>query len=182
MSSASLHDDLADGFSYEVYFKPTAAVTSIYTGVLDYEESGGFGLNLYPGSSASTVKLHAEIAVKNGSGRMWIELVAEIPVNEWCHCVFSYNGSDSISLYVNGERVTDTIVDEEPYEGEYTLTTPMKMPDFGSKTPYICIGACTAARTGTTMGMEGSIAICNIYSTPTLASIAEQMYQAAVSK
>lgn len=175
MDASALNDALSDGFSYEVYFKPTAAVTSSYTGVIDYEEKGGFGLNLYPGSTSNTVKLHAEIAVKNGSGYVWVELIKEVDLNEWYHCVFSYNGGDSVAFYVNGERVTAMKVDEKDVT-DYTLTTEMAMPSFSNGNPHICIGACADSKKITTQGMTGSIAICNLYSVPTDAEGAAALY------
>ena len=38
--------ELVDGFTLEAYIKPTATYSS-YVGIVDYEESGGFGLVIY---------------------------------------------------------------------------------------------------------------------------------------
>lgn len=165
LPTASLNANFADGFSYEVYFKPTAALTSNYAGILNYQEDGGFGLNLYKdGTSTTTVKLSAEL--DNGSSRK-IEKV--IDLNEWCHVVFSYNGSDKVQLYVNGVLA-----------GELELAVGMRTPTFKNLDPHLSIGACAGGMTdAASEGFSGSIAICNIYSVPTDAAGALALYDTA---
>ena len=162
LPTASLNGNFADGFSYEVYFKPTAALTSNYAGIMNYQEDGGFGLNLYKnGTSTTTVKLCAEI--DNGASRK-IETV--INMNEWCHVVYSYNGNDKVQLYVNGVLA-----------GELELAVKMRVPSFSKLDPHLSIGACAGGKSDSaTAGFEGSIAICNIYSEPTEAKDALDLY------
>ena len=92
----------------------------------------------------------------------------EISLNEWCHCVYTYNGSDYAALYVNGVLV-----------GELTLNVAMSMPQFTTVIPHISIGANAENINGLSAnGMTGSIAICNIYSVPTDAENAVAMWNA----
>jgi hypothetical protein len=166
VSSKELESTLADGFSYEVYFKPTAAFNGAeYVGVLDYEEDGGFGLNVMPSNTAGMVKLQAELAVVKGSKKEWKEITYDVAADQWCHCVFSYNGGSTISFYVNGALVDE--IDD--------ITTDMKMPSLGD-TPHIVIGACAKKSGITTQGMTGSIAVCNLYGVPSTANHASKMF------
>jgi hypothetical protein len=154
LSAAAIEDLLADGFSYEVYFKPSAVLNGQkYVGVLNYEEVGGFGLDIMAGSTTGKVKLQAELSLMSVG---WKELTYEVNADEWCHCVFSYNGDNEMAFYVNGV-----------FAGKIdTLSTSMSMPTKLGEPRYITIGACAKANVITTQGMTGSIAICNIYVEP----------------
>lgn len=162
---SSLNEDFKNGFAYEVYFKTNSAPSSYYIGILDYIEAGGFGLNILPGTS-NTGTLRA--IINTGS-----EMTIDTPVNfgEWYHVVFTYNGVDTANLYVNGVLV-----------GTKALTASIKLPSFGKNDPHLCIGACTTSGDYDQNGLNGSIAICNIFSTPiTDANKVEKMYAKATS-
>ena len=169
LAASTLGNDLFDGFSYEVMFKVTANdFTSRYVGVLDYEESGGFGLDLYKTSDANTVEIHADFA--NGTSG-WTTITHVINLNEWYHCVFTYDGA-SIALYVNGEKVNSL-----------TAAGNMRLPTFASRggEEYICIGACAQAwhsdaKSTGIYGFTGDIAICRIYSDTLSETAAKALY------
>ena len=165
VNSTDLESTLPNGFSYEIYFKPSA-ITSGYYAVFDYEEKGGFGFNVYPGTTSDTVKLYAELGVLNGSTNTWKQLIHEVPANEWYHCVFSYNGSNEICLYVNGNLVQK--IDD--------ISLPMKMPALTGDAKRIMIGAGPKADLTTVKGMNGSIAVCNLYGVPSTADHASKMF------
>lgn len=162
---------LADGFSYEVMFKITDnTFSSNYVGVLDFEESGGFGLDIYKSSDSSKAIIHAEVAYGTG----WNSLEYTIELNKWYHVVYSYDGTNAV-LYINGEEVAKA-----------SLNAAFRAPNFVSRTgeEFICIGACAQAwgtngkkSTGIN-GMTGSIAIANIFATPLTASQATALYNA----
>ena len=152
-----LHNDLFNGFSYEIMFKITDnSFTTNYVGILDYEESGGFGLNAYKSSTANSVELRAELASGTSA---WNDIRYTAQLDKWYHVVFTY-GNNTISLYINGELV-----------GTKTITESMRMPTFANRSgeEYICIGGCAAAwissnkSTGIN-GFTGDMAVCRIYS------------------
>ena len=171
LPAADIVRNLADGFSYEAMFKLTdASFSSNYIGVLDFEESGGFGLDIYKSSEANKAVIHADLAY--GSG--WNTLEYTIDLNKWYHVVFSYDGTNTV-LYVNGVEV-----------GRASLTGSFRAPKFSSRSgeEFICIGACSQAwgndgkKSTGIQGMTGSIAIANVFSKPLTADEAIALYNA----
>lgn len=147
---------LKDGFSYEIMFKvDSASFNPNYVGIFDFEEGGGFGLNVYKKSGDTTkYTLKAEVAV--GSG--WNSDNVDLEVGKWYHCVYVFNGN-STAVYINGVKVA----------GTDNITDTYRAPSFANRTgeEYICIGACAQAWNGSTKsnginGMTGSIAILNL--------------------
>ena len=134
---------LADGFSYEVTFKATAIPTSGYVGILDMEEKGGFGLNLYPGG-----KLYAELALSSSG---WDKWVYTIEADTWYHCVYVFDGTNT-ALYINGVKLTTENATHEAKTGDY------RQPTFDSRSgeEYVCIGGCAQAWSQTTSGLKSN--------------------------
>jgi hypothetical protein len=171
MSATSIVSTLADGFSYEVMFKITDnTFTSNYVGVLDFEESGGFGLDIYKSSDTSKAVIYAEVAYASA----WNSLKYTIDLDKWYHVVYSYDGTTAV-LYVNGVEVA-----------KETLNGTFRAPTFASRTgeEYICIGGCAQAwhqdaRSTGINGMTGSIAIANIFAKPLTSAEAVALYNAA---
>jgi hypothetical protein len=172
MAASTLENDFADGFAVEVMFKVNSVnFSSSYVGVVDHEEAGGWGMNLYKSSEANKAVLKAEFAYAS----TWNEIAYTVNVGEWYHMVMVYDGS-TVSLYVNGELIkTDTL------SGAY------RAPNFGNNN-YICIGACAqqwrgdggGAATGKS-GFIGDIADVNIYESPVTAQQVAEMYQKAIA-
>lgn len=163
VDSLDINNTLADGFSYEVYFRVTSAVSSGYKGVFDYEENGGFGLDIYPSSEPNSVDISAEIAL-GSSG--WKKLSHTVELYKWVHCVYTYDGK-TYALYINGELV-----------GSAKSSDDMRLPRFdGGGTPYICIGACAQTKTIGSGGFSGEIAICNMFSEGLTAEQAAALYE-----
>ena len=105
---------LSDGFSYEVMFKATAFPSSGYVGIIDMEELGGFGLNLYAGGI-----LYAEVGLGGG----WDKWKVSIEKDTWYHCVYVFDGTNT-TLYLNGEKVTtDNGGTHEAVSGDYRQPT-----------------------------------------------------------
>ena len=163
ISAGLFESTLSDGFAYEVYFKATSNGLSNknYMSVIDYCEAGGFGLNLYKTSDSSVLTIKGEIKI--GSG--YVSPEYNVNVGEWVHCVFSYDGNN-IQLYVNG-----VLVDEVEASGSLGL------PNFGGSEKVICIGS--GASKGAISGDRfiGSIAVCNIFSTPVTAEEVGAMFE-----
>ena len=163
---------ISDGFSYEILFRVTdGSMSTDYVGILDMEEAGGFGLNLYKNSSdINRPTLKAEVAYAD----TWDSLTYTINVGEWYHCVYSYDGTNT-ALYINGELVKSATV-----SGAY------RAPSFAKRAgeEYICIGACAQAwygdvRSTGNNGFIGDIAICNIFVEETNAINAKAIYDEA---
>ena len=150
---SSVNEDLANGFSYEAFFKPTKKATGNYTAVLDYEEGGGFGLELLPSGNDNTVIISAELHM-NSSG--YVKLQKTVELNDWYHVVYTYNGTNTISLYINGKL-----------EASQTVSGYMTTASFTYNDPHICIGACTTTGENKDWcGFDGRLAVCNMFSTP----------------
>ena len=163
----------ADGFAYEVVVKVTdiSKITGsvTYHGVLDYEEAGGFGLNIHKGTDGK-FRLESEIAFDNGSRYWEADTTGNLEFDTWYHCVFVYDGS-STALYINGVKV----------DGAEGLTSPYHPTGFGSASPYICIGGCAAAGAPNAgvQGMTGSIAAANIFCDPITAEEVAELFAAS---
>jgi hypothetical protein len=134
---------LADGFSYEVTFKATAIPTSGYVGILDMEEAGGFGLNLYPDG-----KLYAELALSASGWDQWIYTIEK---DTWYHCVYVFDGTNT-ALYINGVKLTTENATHNAKTGDY------RQPNFDKRTneEYVCIGGCAQAWSQTTSGLKSN--------------------------
>ena len=134
---------LGDGFSYEVTFKASSFPSSGYVGILDMEEAGGFGLNLYPDG-----KLYAELAL-SASG--WDKWIYTIDKDTWYHCVYVFDGTNT-ALYINGVKLTTENATHEAKTGDY------RQPNFVSRSgeEYVCIGACAQAWSNKTSGMKSN--------------------------
>ena len=158
MAASDLTPLISDGFSYEVMFKITnASFSNKYIGILDFEEAGGFGLNLYKNdSNPNKPTLKAEVATGSST---WTSLEYTIDVGKWYHCVYVYDGK-SATLYVNGAKVAENT----SINGSY------RAPSFSSRVgeEYLCIGACaqawqvTGVKSNGMNAMTGSIAVCNL--------------------
>ena len=162
-----LSNDFANGFAIEVMFKVNVGTfASNNVGIVDHEEGGGWGLNLYKSSDANKPVLKAEFAY----GGTWNTIEYTVEVGEWYHAVMTYDGT-SVSLYINGELVkTDT------------LSAAYRAPDFGSNC-YVCIGACAQQWRGDGQGKAtgksgfmGDIADVNIYINPVTEAEIKAMY------
>ncbi|MBQ9131429.1 MAG: metallophosphoesterase [Clostridia bacterium] len=169
--SAKYMDDLfKDGFSYEVAFKINDGNFSTgYVGILDYEEAGGWGLDLYKNSSnPNKPTLKAEV----GMGNTYHSMSYTVEVGKWYHCVYIYDG-ETASLYLNGELVAQ----EEVY---YSYRTPGFT---NAKGAYICIGGCAQSKhnnsdsTGIS-GFIGDIAVCRLLPNVLTEADAKALYQA----
>jgi len=164
---------LSDGFSYEILFRVTDGnLIANYVGILDMEEAGGFGLDLYKNTNnLNQPTLKAEIAY----GTTWNSLPYTINVGEWYHCVYSFDGVN-VALYINGQLV-----------GSATINGAYRPPTFTNRAgeDYICIGARSQAWTTDNTpstgdnGFKGDIAICNMYPDATSAAKAAELYSAA---
>ena len=165
LPTSDINAKLNNGFSAEVYFYVDNVnnLGSSYVGILDYEEGGGFGLNLEPSSNSGKTNLSLEISSNDG----WKELVTEINIGEWVHCVITYTGTtdNMVYMYVNGQVTS------------MQLPSNYKAPTaFGSVAPFLTIGACSNASRTTENGFAGSIAICRIYGDPVSESFAMALY------
>lgn len=149
--------DLANGFTIESLFKPTATYSS-YTGVIDYEELGGVGLMIYQ-STTGKAYIKLEIAYTDSAaanGYSWVTLEEEVDLNQWYHVVCTYDGIDTVKLYINGKN-TDI----------GTLPNVMHPVKFTSGDAHVCVGSCAQTGTNTDRcGFTGSLAVANIFSTP----------------
>ncbi|MBQ9132306.1 MAG: LamG domain-containing protein [Clostridia bacterium] len=141
----------------EVLFKVnTGTFGSDYVGMVDHEEAGGWGLNLYKSADANKPVLKAELAY----GSTWNTIEYTVEVGKWYHAVMTYDGNN-VSLYINGELVkTDT------------LSAAYRAPNFGTNC-YVCIGACAQQWRGDgggkatgKSGFMGDIADVNIHVNP----------------
>ena len=143
---------LPDGFSYEVLVRVDVN-PSQYVGIIDFEEAGGFGLNVYPSNKSDCAELYAEVATGTSG---WTSLKYTVRLGEWNHVVCSYDGK-TISLYINGELVAS----ETPGEA-------MRLPKFtGDTREYVCIGGCAqSGHDSGIRGFTGAIAVCNLFLSP----------------
>jgi hypothetical protein len=155
---------LKDGFSYEILFKVDDASqingNSVkYLGIFDFEEAGGFGLNIYAPTSGAPDKYNLNAEVSSGVVSGWTVDSIELDLGKWYHCVYVYTGS-STAVYINGVKVAGTDNISEPY----------RTPKFSNRAgeEYISIGACAQAwnvdviSEGGTLGMTGAIATLNL--------------------
>jgi len=167
---SAMHMDplFSDGFSYEVVFKISDAdFPDSYVGIFDYEELGGWGLDLYKNESdLKKPTLKAEV----GTGSSYHSISRTVDVGKWYHCVYVYDGKNA-SLYLNGEQSAS-----ESTGGTY------RTPSFTNAAgPYICVGGCSQSRhnnadsTGIG-GFEGSIAVCRLIPTVLPQTEAEALY------
>ena len=154
---------LPSGFAYEVLVRVDVN-PSEYKGIIDFEEAGGFGLNVYPSNKSDCAELYAEVAT-GASG--WTSLKYTVRLGEWNHVVFSYDGKN-LALYINGELVASE-----------TKEDPMRLPTFsGGTAEYICIGGCAQSGADSGIrGMTGAIATCNLFLDPISAEQAAAMFE-----
>ena len=166
----------SDGFSYEIMFKvDNTDFSSSYVGILDMEEGGGFGLDVYKSTTAGKYKIYAEVA----TGSSWTKDIVELDLGVWYHAVYVYSGS-STALYINGQLVSS----QSGISGSY------RTPNFGSCEPYLCIGGCAqvanvnppADPNAGANGFTGAIADTNIFLDPMSADEALALYNAAIAK
>ncbi len=151
---------IGDGFAYEMLVKVDVN-PSQYVGILDYEEAGGFGLNVYPAAKADSAELRAEVATGTG----WSTLKHTIKLHQWYHVAYSYDGTN-FAFYVNGELV-ESGSSAESY----------RFPNFGGFKDYICIGGCAQNKYDSGFrGFTGAIALCNIFFDPISAEQVTEMY------
>ena len=176
MLSGDVNGLFSDGFAYEVMFKVTSLEgidgTNVkYQGILNYEESGGWGLDVHKSDDANKFKLEVETSAGKSSG--WKAEFYELDLNTWYHCVVVYNKT-STDVYINGVRVGGTANIADPY----------RVPTFtNGTTPYICIGGCAQSKTDAgTNGFHGAIADANIYVDALTAEEALALYNAAMAK
>lgn len=160
MPSVDLNPLFKDGFSYEIVFKVDDISlikngTVRYLGIFDYEENGGFGLDIYAPTSGAENKYCVYAEVSSGITSGWTSDKVELEIGKWYHLVYTYTGS-STAVYVDGVKMAGTDNIDQPY----------RTPTFVNRTgeDYIAIGACSQAWSGSvkveggTMGMTGSIA------------------------
>lgn len=148
-----------DGFAYEMLIRVDVN-PSQYVGILDYEEAGGFGLNVYPSTEKGHAQLYAEVATGTG----WNSLKCTIKLHQWYHVAFSYDGTN-FTFYVNGEAVESG-----------STTEKFRFPNFNGYKDYICIGGCAQAKQDSGFrGFTGAIALCNIFFDPISAEQASAM-------
>jgi hypothetical protein len=169
IDASTLSNDFANGFAVELMFKVnSASFSSNYVGIVDHEEAGGWGMNLYKSTEANKAVLKAEFAYAS----TWNEIAYTVNIGEWYHAVMVYEGN-TVSLYINGELIkTDTL------SGSY------RAPNFGTNC-YICIGACAQQWRGDgggkatgKAGFMGDIADVNIYVNPISAEEVAALYAA----
>ena len=169
LPSSRINDTLKDGFSLDVFFKvDNVDKFDKYVGIVDYEELGGFGLNII--KSGDKYVLSFEFACgPDSAGRKWIDITGDFNIGEWTHCVCNYTGpeTDKIELYINGVLAASAILDDD-----------MVIPVFNGANAAISIGACTDAKNGSVNGFTGSIAACNIYPEPVTATEVTAFYNA----
>ena len=183
----NLSAEFADGFSYEVWVKPTAVIAKNYTEVVDFEELGGWGLNLYPGSAENTVKLSAEVAKHKDTGSAgdnsltdaqiktdaydWYKLTHEVAINDWYHVVFTYNDY-GMQLYVNGVMVASNYW--------MFVRNDYHAPTFYKNTAHVSIGAGASggieAEGASKGGFDGALAGLVVYPNAATATDVERMY------
>lgn len=166
-------------FAYEVMFKVTSLEgidgTNVkYHGILDYEENGGWGLNVHLPKSGTVGNFSLEVETSAGKSSGWKAEFYELKLNEWYHCVVVYN-VESTDVYINGTRVGGTA----------NITEPYCVPSFtGGVSPYICIGGCaqSVASGAGVNGFHGAIAIANIYADAITVEEVLELYNAAIGK
>lgn len=175
--AADLTPILYDGFSYEIVFKvDNVNFSNKYVGILDLEEEGGFGLNIYKnGTDTNTYLLYAEVSTGPLKTSGWQSDVVTLEVGKWYHVVYSYNWVSkterTTALYVDGVKlagVTLSGMNSKLYR-EPNFATKPGVEDF------ICIGGCAQHKTNGINGFPGSIALCNLLPTPTDADSAKAL-------
>lgn len=163
----TIEPKLIDGFAYELYFKATGTSKATkYMSVLDYCQGGGFGLNLYTTSDPTKLEVKAEL----NAGGTYLAPKATINIDEWVHCVFTFDGTN-LCLYINGKLV-DTV----------TTNQAMKMPNFGTGMKMMCIGSGAGVDAVSQDGYTGLLAICNLFSQSLTAEQVAEMYAKNTAK
>lgn len=138
------YSDLEEAFSLEVYFKLDAIPSSLYQGIAENCEAGGFGLYLFPDASIKFyLNLDGEYAI--------VEAPEKAQIGKWYHCVCVWDGNN-VQIYMDGQ-----LVDE--YESGYGFVT---FPSVDTAWYLSIAGCCTAGIHGAS-GICGSVGICNLY-------------------
>ena len=167
---ANYHATLEDGFSFEVYAKITD--DTMYGTLLGYMQGGGFGIDFDPNNAENDLNGGANASIgfcmyDIGAGG-YVNLYHEEPVelDRYYHVVGTFDGS-TMSLYYDGQLIKST-----------EITGPLQFPQETSQ--YLGIGGDAGPTDQGVLGMNGSLAIARIYSTPLTASQVYNLYLDAV--
>lgn len=147
----TLYRQLMEGYTLEAYFKVSdfdANVGPDHHDVMGCEEwDGGFGIT---NSEQDVLRIRQRV-----SSWQFIEMELEYDQSEWIHFVMTYNGSDTVNIYIDGCW-------ENMATQQFNRTELLPSVDF------FCIGgnAVPADVSPETSGYGSglSLGICNIYS------------------
>lgn len=161
MDLTEVYGDITASYTLEVFFKATSAPSSGYWGIVDNQEAGGFGLNLYAKDGGGQ---YIKFAQKL-DGEYQYPTMYDIELNQWYHCVITWDET-LLVMYVNGEKV-----------GE--LDTQYGFPEFTAvdNAMYLAIGAQCAAGTHGGLGFKGQMGVCNLYTQTLTADQVATIYQ-----
>lgn len=167
---ANYHATLEDGFAIEVYAKITDDTR--YGTLIGYMQNGGLGLDYDPNNAENDLNGGANASIgfcmyDIGAGG-YVNLYHEEPVelDRYYHVVGTFDGS-TMSLYYDGQLIKST-----------EITGPLQFPQETSQ--YLGIGGDAGPTDQGELGMNGSLAIARIYSTPLTASQVYNLYLDAV--
>ena len=151
------YTDLEESFTMEVYFKLDAIPPTLYQGIVENCEAGGFGLYVFDDASIKFyLNLDGEYAI--------VTAPEKAQIGRWYHCVCVWDGN-LVQIYMDGQ-----LVDE--YESGYGFVT---FPSADTAWYLSIAGCCTAGIHGNA-GVCGSIGICNLYTTALTADQITSLY------
>lgn len=147
----TLYKQLMEGYTLEAYFKVSefdANVGANHHDVLGCEEwDGGFGIT---NSEQNVLRIRQRV-----TSWQFIEMEFEYDQSEWIHFVMTYNGSDTVNIYIDGCW-------------ENMETQNFNRVELLPSVDFFCIGgnAVPADVSPETSGYGSglSLGICNIYS------------------
>lgn len=162
MDLTDVYGDIMESYSVEVFFKATTRPgDDIYWGIVDNQEAGGFGLNLYPKEGGGQyIKFAHKIDNEYRYPAMY-----DIELDKWYHCVITWDET-ALVMYVNGQKV-----------GE--IDTEYGIPEFTTvdSAMYLAIGGQCAAGSHGGNGFKGQMGICNLYTQTLTAEQVSTIYQ-----
>lgn len=162
MDLTDVYGDITESYSVEVFFKVTARPgDDIYWGIVDNQEAGGFGLNIYPKEGGGQyIKFAHKI-----DGEYQYPTMYDIELERWYHCVITWDET-ALVMYVNGQNV-----------GE--IDTQYGIPEFTAvdSAMYLAIGGQCAAGNHGGNGFKGQMGICNLYTQTLTAEQVAAIYQ-----
>lgn len=155
--NSSVHEDLSDGFTFEVYVMLYDDMK--YSSILGYTQSGGVSIDFDENKGA------IGFGIRTAAGYVYVYDTERIDVDEYYHVVGVYDG-ETISLYYDGELIGSSAAGDIVFPN--TANT------------YLGIGG---DMSGTDQGEDqitGTIAIARVYSDALNASQVYNLYLDAV--